>query len=296
MRQYRRLAESAELHARGAAGFFTDPELSITLAWRDRESPNAAWAERYDLLRSPELEAALDGRREENQPNESWASQHQSGFGPAMDFLAKSERAARRRAPRVHRRGGRPGRASRRLRRARPPRLAVAKRGAAPAQRRGDSFEGCDAPRAHRDGERPCGHVARFGAASQPRGVPDETELRLAEERRAVARAGGGRAAPADPANARADRGAGRQSGREHRGDCRSPGPRPKMGCAFAQTKRTDPRRRECGLPHADESSERRLQSRRQAPRGGHRREADALGPRGPRRVADRSRSPSDRR
>jgi WD40 repeat protein len=53
--QYRRLAESAELHARGAAGLVSEPELSITLAWRDREMPNAAWAERYD----PELDRTL---------------------------------------------------------------------------------------------------------------------------------------------------------------------------------------------------------------------------------------------
>jgi hypothetical protein len=53
--QYRRLAESADLHARDAAGLVTDPELSITLAWRDREVPNAAWAERYDA----ELDRAL---------------------------------------------------------------------------------------------------------------------------------------------------------------------------------------------------------------------------------------------
>ena len=85
VRQYRRLADSAELHARAAAGVLTDPELSIILAWRDRESPNAAWVDRYDLLRNPKA-LALD-RREDNQ----------SGFGPAMNFLAKSERAARRR-------------------------------------------------------------------------------------------------------------------------------------------------------------------------------------------------------
>ena len=53
--RYRRLAESAELHAGGAAGLMTDPELSNMLAWRDREKPNVAWAERYD----PQFERAL---------------------------------------------------------------------------------------------------------------------------------------------------------------------------------------------------------------------------------------------
>jgi energy-coupling factor transporter ATP-binding protein EcfA2 len=45
--RYRRLAESAELHVRGAAGLMTEPELSITLAWQHGTLPNAAWAERY---------------------------------------------------------------------------------------------------------------------------------------------------------------------------------------------------------------------------------------------------------
>jgi hypothetical protein len=53
--RYRRLAESAELHERGAAGLLDDPELSLMLAWRDAEMPNAAWAERYD----PAIDRAL---------------------------------------------------------------------------------------------------------------------------------------------------------------------------------------------------------------------------------------------
>lgn len=45
--QYRRLAQSAALEAKGEAGPMTDPELSITLGWRNQWRPNAAWAERY---------------------------------------------------------------------------------------------------------------------------------------------------------------------------------------------------------------------------------------------------------
>jgi energy-coupling factor transporter ATP-binding protein EcfA2 len=45
--RYRRLAESAELHARGEGGLMTEPELSLTLAWQRSTQPNAAWAERY---------------------------------------------------------------------------------------------------------------------------------------------------------------------------------------------------------------------------------------------------------
>ena len=45
--QYRRLAQSAALAAKGEAGPMTDPELSITLGWRKKWRPNAAWADRY---------------------------------------------------------------------------------------------------------------------------------------------------------------------------------------------------------------------------------------------------------
>ncbi|MBZ5622195.1 MAG: WD40 repeat domain-containing protein [Acidobacteriia bacterium] len=45
--QYRRLSQNAELHARGAAGLMTDPELSLMLNWFERCRPNAPWAARY---------------------------------------------------------------------------------------------------------------------------------------------------------------------------------------------------------------------------------------------------------
>jgi WD40 repeat protein/tetratricopeptide (TPR) repeat protein len=44
---YRRLSESAALHAQGKAGLFRDPELGIALAWRDAQHPNQVWGERY---------------------------------------------------------------------------------------------------------------------------------------------------------------------------------------------------------------------------------------------------------
>src|SRR6516225_8486002 len=44
---YHRLSESADLHDRGKAGLYRDPELGIALAWREAKRPNAAWAERY---------------------------------------------------------------------------------------------------------------------------------------------------------------------------------------------------------------------------------------------------------
>jgi len=44
---YRRLAETAELHAAGRAGLLGQPDLQVALDWRHRRQPNVAWAERY---------------------------------------------------------------------------------------------------------------------------------------------------------------------------------------------------------------------------------------------------------
>jgi hypothetical protein len=45
--QYQRLVQNMALHAKGAAGLMTDPELSLMLEWQQKWRPNAAWAERY---------------------------------------------------------------------------------------------------------------------------------------------------------------------------------------------------------------------------------------------------------
>jgi WD40 repeat protein len=44
---YRRLVETAVLHAEGKAGPWRDPELQVALDWRDREKPTACWSEFY---------------------------------------------------------------------------------------------------------------------------------------------------------------------------------------------------------------------------------------------------------
>ena len=44
---FRRLAQTAALHAERQAGLYHDPELQIALAWRDEEHPSAVWARRY---------------------------------------------------------------------------------------------------------------------------------------------------------------------------------------------------------------------------------------------------------
>jgi hypothetical protein len=44
---YRRLAQSASLHARGEASTLRDPELTIYRNWQQKRQPNQAWADRY---------------------------------------------------------------------------------------------------------------------------------------------------------------------------------------------------------------------------------------------------------
>jgi TPR repeat protein len=61
---YRRLADTAALHATGAASLWRDPDLQLALNWRDN-----------------------------NHPNESWASRYHPGFTAAMDFLTQSSEA-----------------------------------------------------------------------------------------------------------------------------------------------------------------------------------------------------------
>ena len=47
-RIYVRLCETAELHNRGEAGFYRDPDLKIALSWRDNNKPNANWGARIN--------------------------------------------------------------------------------------------------------------------------------------------------------------------------------------------------------------------------------------------------------
>jgi energy-coupling factor transporter ATP-binding protein EcfA2 len=46
-RVYKRLAESAELHASGKAGFYREADLQVALDWQRQQQPNAEWAARY---------------------------------------------------------------------------------------------------------------------------------------------------------------------------------------------------------------------------------------------------------
>ncbi len=53
--RYRRLAETAALHAQGDAGLWRDPDLQGALDWRAQARPNAAWAARL----APGFDAAM---------------------------------------------------------------------------------------------------------------------------------------------------------------------------------------------------------------------------------------------
>ena len=61
---YRRLADTAALHAAGKASLWRDPDLQLALDWRDQ-----------------------------SQPNETWASRYHPGFAAAMGFLTQSSEA-----------------------------------------------------------------------------------------------------------------------------------------------------------------------------------------------------------
>ena len=63
-RTYRRLADTADLHAAGNASLWRDPDLQVALNWRNNSRPNEAWAARYH-----------------------------PGFSAAMQFLAASRKA-----------------------------------------------------------------------------------------------------------------------------------------------------------------------------------------------------------
>ena len=54
-RIYRRLAETAELHRKGEARLWADPDLQLALKWKMEDKPNKDWARRYH----PDFETAI---------------------------------------------------------------------------------------------------------------------------------------------------------------------------------------------------------------------------------------------
>jgi len=92
---YRRLSETAGLHAQGRAGLYHDPDLGIARAWREENHPNAAWAALY----GGDFEAAmafLDRSQEEAERQEKEReTARQRELEQARALAASQARAAR---------------------------------------------------------------------------------------------------------------------------------------------------------------------------------------------------------
>jgi len=72
-RIYRRLAQTAELHRKGQAGLWGDPDLPLALDWREKNKPNEQWARRYH----PEFAGAMDFLESSRQQRDREAIQKQ---------------------------------------------------------------------------------------------------------------------------------------------------------------------------------------------------------------------------
>jgi ABC-type multidrug transport system fused ATPase/permease subunit len=73
-RLYRRLAETAVLHAAGQAGLWRDPDLQLALDWQEKEQPTGVWAARYHEGFAPAmcfLQASVARRDEEAREKEA---------------------------------------------------------------------------------------------------------------------------------------------------------------------------------------------------------------------------------
>ena len=85
--RYRRLAETAALHATGAASLWRDPELQLALDWRDKNQPNEAWASRYH----PGFATAMGFLTESNEAREAERAERQQRR--ERDLAAEQEKA-----------------------------------------------------------------------------------------------------------------------------------------------------------------------------------------------------------
>jgi len=90
-RIYIRLCETAQLHNRGEAGFYRDPDLKIALAWRDNNKPNANWGTRIND--SFELAMRfLDDSREDFEAEQKAKEEARKRELEQAKALAKAER------------------------------------------------------------------------------------------------------------------------------------------------------------------------------------------------------------
>ncbi|MGK0186692.1 MAG: WD40 repeat protein/energy-coupling factor transporter ATP-binding protein EcfA2 [Verrucomicrobiales bacterium] len=94
-RIYRRLRETAELHADGRAGLYHNPDLQIAQSWQEERVPNQAWAAQYGGRFEPTLmflDQSAEGANKTEREKEA-ARQHQ--LDQAKE-LAESQRSAAR--------------------------------------------------------------------------------------------------------------------------------------------------------------------------------------------------------
>ncbi len=88
---YRRLAETADLHAAGRAALLRPPDLPHAREWQAREEPNPTWADRY----RPGLEAALHFLEHSQQVYDDEVRSEQADTAE-RDRLRQQERRTRR--------------------------------------------------------------------------------------------------------------------------------------------------------------------------------------------------------
>ncbi len=104
-RLYRRLAETAVLHATGKASLWRDPDLQLALDWREKEQPTAVWAARYaegfeqamDFLRASVTRRDEEAREQETQRQRALEQTQALAFAKEQQQRAEEQaRVARR--------------------------------------------------------------------------------------------------------------------------------------------------------------------------------------------------------
>jgi WD40 repeat protein len=94
---YLRLEETARLWKQGQAALWSSPDLDIALQWKEREAPNAAWAERYGTyfdLAMRFLDASIESQAAQRQA-EAAAQQREEEAERRRQQLASIRRQRR---------------------------------------------------------------------------------------------------------------------------------------------------------------------------------------------------------
>ncbi len=94
---YRRLAETARLHAAGHASLWRDPELQLALDWWERTKPNTRWAEQYHPGFAAAVGFLQQSRDAREAEREAQAAQRQRELQVEQERAAARAQAARAR-------------------------------------------------------------------------------------------------------------------------------------------------------------------------------------------------------